>query len=257
MFRYAVLIDIGVHEDQNDDRVSVDGNIVEEGWLLGTADKDYFLAAVCDGAGGVKQGGRAAGMAVNGISECLAPGLSAADIRAAIERVNSRVVETGEAEGARKELMTTVAGIYANGENLIVFNAGDSRVYRLRGQYLRLLSKDHSYVQDLVDIGKITPEEAHLHPKKNIINKFIGIEQPVNPRVKEFTEDLLNGDIFMICSDGITDVLTDAEICEIMRSHSRDIKLDRCCSALRDAAVKAGSLDNITVLLIRKEGTEE
>ena len=61
----------------------------------------------------------------------------------------------------------------------------------------------------------------------------------------------------MICSDGITDVLTDAEICEVINRHSRDDKLDRCCRALRDAAVRAGSLDNMTVLLVRKEGTEE
>lgn len=257
MFRYSVLIDIGVHESHNDDRVSVDGNLVEDGWLLGTVDKPYFLAAVCDGAGGVKQGGRAAGMAAAAIGRYSREGLSPADIRAAIEEINSRIIAAGEAEGAKNELMTTIAGIYASGENVIVFNAGDSRVYRFRGKYIRQLSKDHSYVQDLVDIGKITPEEAHLHPKKNIINKFIGIEQPVSPRIKELSDDLIEGDIYMICSDGITDVLTDAEICEIISSHSRDTKLDGCCRALRDAAVRAGSLDNMTVLLIRKEGAEE
>lgn len=257
MFRYAVYVDIGVHEDHNDDRVFVDSSVVDSGWLLGTADTPYFLAAVCDGAGGVRQGGRAADMTVRGIGRYAREGLSAGDIRAAIEKINSLVIATGEAEGARNELMTTIAGIYACGEDVIVFNAGDSRVYRHRGQYLRQLSKDHSYVQDLVDIGKITPEEAHAHPKKNIINKFVGIEQPVSPRIKEFSEDLIEGDIFMICSDGITDVLTDAEICEVINRHSRDDKLDRCCRDLRDAAVKAGSLDNMTVLLVRKEGTEE
>jgi len=257
MYRYAVYIDTGVHESRNDDRAFVDGNVIENGWLLGTSDKPHFLAAVCDGAGGVKQGGRAAGMTVQGIGRYDREGLSAADIRAAIEKINSLVIATGEAEGARSELMTTIAGIYVCGEDLTVFNAGDSRVYRYRGQYLRQLSKDHSYVQDLVDIGKLTPEEAHAHPKKNIINKFIGIEQPVSPRIKEFADDLIVGDIYLVCSDGISDVLTDAEICEVMKNHSRDDKLDRCCRALRDAAVRAGSLDNMTVLLVRKEGTEE
>ena len=257
MFRYAVLVDTGVHEDHNDDRACVDGNIVDSGWLLGTSDKDSFLAAVCDGAGGVKQGGRAADMAVRGICGYTGEELSPADIRTAIEDINAGIIAAGEAEGARSELMTTIAGIFASGENVTVFNAGDSRVYRLRGKYIRQLSKDHSYVQDLVDIGRITPDEARLHPKKNIINKYIGIEQPVSPRIREFTEDLIEGDIFMICSDGITDVLSDAEISEILYSHSCEPKLDRGCSAIRDAAVRAGSLDNMTVLLIRKEGTEE
>ena len=95
-----------------------------------------------------------------------------------------------------------------------------------------------------------------MHPNKNIINKFIGINDTVSPRIKEYTEDVLIGDIYMICSDGISDVLDKETIAGILAPHSRDAELSDACRALRDAAVSAGNLDNMTVILIRKEGEE-
>ena len=256
MFVYSALVDIGVSEKHNDDRATVNGRMLDSGEICGSTEEGYILAAVCDGAGGVRQGGRAAHISAELISQENRSGLTAGELRAAIEDINRRILEISDKEDAKGELMTTVAGVYISGEDFMVFNAGDSRVYRLRGQYLRQLSKDHSYVQDLVDIGKITPEEAQMHPNKNIINKFIGINDTVSPRIKEYTEDVLIGDIYMICSDGISDVLDKETIAGILVPHSRDAELSDACRALRDAAVSAGNLDNMTVILIRKEGEE-
>lgn len=255
MFSYAGLVDMGVYEPHNDDRALLGTQLITEGCTAGQTDRPYFLAAVCDGVGGMKQGGRAAKLTVQALVPCCRAGLSADELREDIEQANTGLRDLQDEEGMPDGLRTVLAGLYADGTRLLVFNAGDSRVYRLRCGYVRQLSKDHSLVQDMLDLGEITPEQAKTHPQKNIVNKCLGNADIVNPRIKEWEDDLLAGDLLMICSDGICDVLAKEDIAGILAPHSKDGDLSEACRALRDAAVQNGSKDNMTVLLVRKEET--
>ena len=150
-------------------------------------------------------------------------------------------------------LRTTIAGIYTDSEKFFVYNAGDSRVYRFRYKYFTLLSKDHSLVQDLIDMGEVSFEDAKVHPQKNIINKCIGNDEMVNPRIIDLSDDFVNGDIIMICSDGITDEVLDAELKEIILEHKQDQDLLECCNLIYNKSIEKGSKDNMSVILLRKE----
>lgn len=256
MIRYAGLVDIGVHEPHNDDRALLGTHVLTDGTYSGETEEPYFLAAVCDGVSGMQQGGRAAELTASALAACCRAGLDRAALCEQIEAANTELRTLQQQEQLSHGLRTTLAGLYIDGDRLTVFNAGDSRVYRQRYQFLRQLSKDHSLVQDLIDLGQITPEEARRHPQKNIISKCIGHEDSVRPRIKELSDDLMPGDLFMLCSDGITDVLTEEQLRALLHSHIEDADLGAACKALYDAAVANGAMDNISVLLIRKESAD-
>ncbi len=253
MFSFAVKVDIGVYEESNDDRALIVNHIVTDGELCGKINHDHIVATICDGVGGLAQGYRAAMMTLETVSQLNAFGRSEEDIRQLIEAANQKIRQCQIDENLRNGLRTTIAGIYADASHFFVYNAGDSRVYRFRYKFFSQLSKDHSFVQDLVDMGKITPEEAKDHPKKNIITKCIGNEDIVNPRITDMSDDFMEGDIIMICSDGISDEVLDQEFKEIIFEHKKDESLDICCAELMDKAIRNGSKDNMSVILVRKE----
>ena len=253
MYTYAVKVDLGIHESQNDDRALIGSILLTDGELSGKIDKDCLMAAVCDGVGGMAQGYRAAMTTLEMFSHLNNQNVSNMDIQNAIEEANRRVRNIQSIENLHNGLRTTIAGFYSNGEKFIVYNAGDSRVYRFRFKYLMQLSKDHSLVQDLIDMGEITAEEARNHPEKNVINKCIGNDESVNPRIIDMDGDYSKGDILFLCSDGVCDVVTDNEIKDIISEHKADDDLNQCCNLIYDKAIKNGSLDNITVILVRKD----
>ena len=163
-----------------------------------------------------------------------------------------RYISPNVKENTLNRFFTTIAGLYADEEHLFVCNAGDSRVYRLRYEYLMRLSKDHSWVQEKIDSGEITPEEAFYHKRKNVITNCIGNTKKVNPRVVDLSDDMQERDLFLICSDGISDALKDEEIRDILVQYRNSDKLKECCQKLRDIAIAHGSEDNISAILIRK-----
>lgn len=253
MYTYAALVDIGVSEHQNDDRVLISGQVLDSGSSFGTIEEAYFIAAVCDGVGGLAQGYRAAETTLNFMAHLNRSGVEAETLKKAIEESNRRVRALQVSENLCGAMCTTIAGIYAEDTRAFVFNAGDSRVYRFRYKYLLQLSKDHSLVQDLVDMGELQKEDVRSHVQKNIINKCIGHEEIVNPRVVEFSEDFNKGDIILICSDGITDCVEDSKLRDIMMQHKSAPDLEACCRAIMELAVASGSLDNMSIILIRKD----
>lgn len=253
MYTYAAKVDIGMSEHQNDDRVLVSDIILTDGIISGKIEKDTAVAAVSDGVGGLAQGYRAAVTTLERMSHLNIKDISIDDIKNAIEESNVRVRNIQSVENLHQGMMATIAGIYSDKDKFYVYNAGDSRVYRFRFKYIMQLSKDHSLVQDLVDLGEITPEEAKTHEKKNVINKCIGYEEIVNARIIDNSGDYLAGDIIIICSDGISDVVTDSEIKEIVYNHKLDEDLKECCIQIVDKAIENGSLDNLSVILLRKE----
>lgn len=253
MYTYAAKVDVGVAEKQNDDRVLISSILLTDGEISGKIQKEEIIAAVCDGVGGLSQGYRAAMTTLERISHLNKSDVTIDEVKNAIEESNNRVRNMQNIENLQKGMMSTVAGIYANKEKFIVFNAGDSRVYRFRFKYIMQLSKDHSLVQDLIDLGELSIDEAKNHKQKNIINKCIGYEEQVNARIIDMNADYIEGDILMICSDGISDVLNDLDIKNIIMEHKKDEDLRECCVHIFNRAIQEGSLDNLSVILLRKE----
>lgn len=253
MFTYAALVDKGVFEEHNDDRVLVAGELLKEGTLCGRIQEEFLLTALCDGVGGLAKGYLAAETTLEFMNHLNRQGVEVDTIKKAVEEVNRRVRLMQEQENLRNGLRTTIAGLYADKDRAFVFNAGDSRVYRLRYKYLTRLSKDHSLVQDLVDMGQLTHEEIMSHPQKNIINKCIGHEETVNVRVKDFSEDLYKGDLFLLCSDGITDCVDDKTLCDILVRHRMSEDLSLACREIYETAIAAGTKDNMSIVLLRKD----
>lgn len=253
MYTYATLVDIGVSEKHNDDRALINNMIVEEGSFSGIISEDYFVASICDGVGGLAKGYLAAEITLDFFKHLNRKNVSIEIIKKAVEEANRRVKERQIIEDMQGGMRTTIAGVYVNGEAAIVYNAGDSRVYRFRHKYLLQLSKDHSLVQDLVDLGQLLREDIKKHPKKNVINKCIGHDTEVNARVMDISGEYSVGDIVMICSDGITDYVDDSSIKDIILAHKKDVDLTACCKEIYTCAVEAGSLDNMSIILIRKD----
>ena len=140
MYTYAMKVDIGVSEKQNDDRALLSDILLMGSGLSGKLEKDSIIAAVCDGVGGLEQGYRAAMCCLERISHLNKADISKEEIHEAIEEANVRIRNMQSMEKLHRGMTTTVAGIYANGEKFFVFNAADSRVYRFRYKYLMQLS---------------------------------------------------------------------------------------------------------------------
>lgn len=149
----------------------------------------------------------------------------------------TRILNFGQAAG------TTVAGLHL-GERPLAFHVGDSRVYLYRDQELSRLTRDHSLVQEMVDAGEITDDEAHTHPRRSIITRAIGTYGP--PAVDFAEVDLKVGDFVILCSDGLTDELTDAEMTRILRDA---IDMDEAINRLVSEALASGGRDNISIVL--------
>ncbi len=253
MFSYAGKVDIGVYENNNDDRILIGSHLLTNGGFSGKTPNPYIVATVCDGVGGLAQGYRAAMTTLEMFSHLDVPGVSNETVRDYIETANRRIRNIQSIENMQNGLRTTIAGIYADTDRFIVYNAGDSRVYRFRYKFFSQLSKDHSLVQDLIDMGEISSDAAKTHPKKNIINKCLGNDEVVNPRIMDMSDDFIKGDIIMICSDGISDEVPENEFKEIIMEHELDDDLMICSELICKRAVDRGSKDNMSVILLRKE----
>lgn len=143
---------------------------------------------------------------------------------------------------------TVVTALIRNAHALIA-HVGDSRAYLWRDQHLECLTKDHSLVQVLIDLGQLAPEDAANHPARSQITQFIGMPERILPEVRGF--DLRSGDRLLLCSDGLTGMVTDASIAAILQSH---VEPEDACHVLISEANAAGGKDNITVVVIDWQG---
>lgn len=203
------------------------------------------LIAVADGMGGHDAGDQAASIVVNYLAS-LSPGERVSeDIQAAMERAARDMAELSDAGAG-----STLAGFIAVDPPLTC-HVGDSRVYRFRAgesEPLLRLTRDHSFVQGLVDRGEITDAEAHLHPRRNIITRAIGSSS--EPQVEFTRADVIDGDLVMVCSDGLSDELMDVEIERIIESGYAH-GTAAIAAALCETALAAGGRDNVSVVLAR------
>jgi protein phosphatase len=210
------------------------------------------LFAVADGMGGHGSGDLASGLAIETFKAAarLRP-LSEDGVLDALEGANTAIVTY---EGG-KGMGTTIAGLAlvdtTAGDRLMVFNVGDSRVYRLSGGGLMQLTVDHSEVQELVQAGVITRDEARVHPRRNIVTRALGTRPSSRPDHWLLTANA--GDRFMVCSDGLYSEVSDDQIAALMATGHPQAAAE----ALVTAAVEAGGHDNVTVIVIDVVGFGE
>lgn len=171
-------------------------------------------------------------------------------VRSAIRKANSLVFRTAQRQPQCRGMGTTlVAAVFAE-ERVTIAHVGDSRLYRLRNDQLQQITVDHSLQQELVEKGFYTPEEAKKSVNKNIVTRAIGVEPTVTPDLRE--EGVREGDVFLLCSDGLSDLVTDQEMCSILTHPDRN--LEAAAELLVALANDKGGKDNITVVLARALG---
>jgi len=207
------------------------------------------LFAVADGMGGAQAGEVASRAAIDAIERGLPDGPGSAEERLAglVLVANERIIEMARADRERAGMGTTMTAAYVTEGDVAVAHVGDSRMYRLRGDELQLLTEDHTLVAELERQGKITQEEAGRHPQRSIITRALGADHDIE--VDHHTWPARDGDVYLICSDGLM-MFPEEEIPEIVRS-APDLRT--AARALVDAANAGGGRDNITVVLFRIE----
>ena len=166
-----------------------------------------------------------------------------------IQEVNSIVYFKGQHGGQSvKGMGTTLCCLFFHPDGLIYGNVGDSRIYRLRNEILEQITHDHSLLQELIDLGELNAQQAGEFLYKNIITKAIGTSPYVEPVVR--CSDLLSGDIFLMCSDGLTDLVSKEEIQKVLLNFSEE----EAAAEFVALAKSRGGYDNITVLVIKVLG---
>ena len=203
--------------------------------------------AVADGMGGARAGEVASRMAVEAFGEAADRDAGPEARLESIARLaNRRIYELAQGDDAYRGMGTTLTAVIVGGREIAVGHVGDSRLYRLRGGELERLTTDHSLVEEYVRAGRLAPEEAESHPQKSIITRALGVEADVD--VDTLTCDACDGDVYLICSDGLTGMVAESEVADILVNRS---SLEQAGRALIDAANRAGGRDNITVVLFR------
>ena len=205
------------------------------------------LFAIADGMGGAKAGEVAAGIAAAALKDGRRTVAGEESLDAIISEANRLVWERSVADPSTAGMGTTVTAAFVDphAEHIVFGQVGDSRAYRLRGDELEQVTTDHSLVAELVRSGVLTPEEAERHPQRSAITRAVGTERAIDADV--FTMLVEPGDLFLLCSDGLTDMLSKNEIAETIVAAERDP--DAASRALVAAANAHGGEDNITVVL--------
>jgi protein phosphatase len=205
------------------------------------------LFAVADGMGGAKAGEVASAVAVEAVEQARESSEPAeAQLAGIVRDANRRIYDLAVADESRRGMGTTLTLAKVHDEEVSLAHVGDSRAYRMRDGELSQLTRDHSLVAELERSGQITPEAAEHHPQRSIITRALGPEPDVE--VDTYTLAGRDGDVFLICSDGLTSMISDDEVRSILRSAS---SLEEAANALVLAANQSGGKDNITVILFR------
>jgi protein phosphatase len=213
------------------------------------------LFAVADGMGGAQAGEVASRLAAAVLQESDAAETGEQRVIDLVQEANRRVYTRSNEDRAVSGMGTTMtlALVDARADTVAIGHVGDSRAYRVRHGQLEQLTEDHSLVQELVRSGKLSPEEAELHPQRSVITRALGTDPDVD--VDTFTVETEPGDLYLICSDGLTTMVSDGEILALL-ADSRD-DLDGAVRALVDTANREGGEDNITVVLFEIRGGDE
>ena len=237
---HAAKTDVGMIRSGNEDNYTVDVN----------PSRGIFIVA--DGMGGHAAGEVASEMAVQIVQRELTNVVSigsedvvklvAETLRKANRAIHTRTLSEVDKQG----MGTTASVLLLSGTKYLIGQVGDSRVYLLREGTLSQLTKDHSYVQEQVDAGLLTPEQARYHPYSNVITRCVGASPEVEPDV--YRGEVRNGDLFLVASDGLTGMVDDRRLSQLLGSRAEP---DRKVQALISEANGRGGLDNITAIIVQ------
>ena len=246
-FEFYSQTDTGRVRSNNEDSVALD--------------EAHGVAVLADGMGGYAAGEVASGMACDFIRAELGRWLGEAsvaatdgDVRRAmdicVDNANRAIFGAASSNPTYAGMGTTlVLGVFRSGR-LLMGHIGDSRAYRWRDGVLQQITKDHSLLQEQIDAGILTPEQAQYSANKNLVTRALGVEDVV--LLESHQHDLLHGDVILMCSDGLSDMLTDPEIAGVLTAYPHS--LPEMGEALVAAANEAGGRDNIAVVLVRAQG---
>ncbi|HEX3224611.1 MAG TPA: Stp1/IreP family PP2C-type Ser/Thr phosphatase [Gaiellaceae bacterium] len=213
------------------------------------------IFAVADGMGGAQAGEIASRLAAAALEDTDPGAKSGAErVTSLIQEANRRVHERAIADPSTSGMGTTMTVALVEGTTVTFGHVGDSRAYRFRDGTIEQITEDHSLVNELLKSGKLSPEEADTHPQRSVITRAVGTDPDVD--VDSFTIDAEVGDVFLICSDGLTDMVDDEDIRSVLEKFHND--LDRATKSLVSAANRGGGEDNITVVAfeISEDGAE-
>jgi len=233
---HAAATDVGMRREENQDSFGI---------LEGSQWKFYIVA---DGMGGVRGGAIASKLAIEVFEEILADSgtIDQEIISTAIVEANKRVHQKGSDDGTLAGMGTTFVGLGFIDTSLFIFNVGDSRVYRLRQGNFEQLTLDHTLVRELIATGAITEAQAENHPVSHMLTKSLGPSGDIVPDCMECQDGPARGDRYLICSDGLYNMVSDSEIQEILDNSS----LEEAQQQLIDLSNERGGSDNITVVLV-------
>jgi PPM family protein phosphatase len=244
---HAARTDVGMIRSGNEDNYAV--NVPPSG--------DRGLFVVADGMGGHAAGEVASEMAVQTLERELAS-LKDLDDRSSSERVmdalrmaNRNIHDRTITEVDKQGMGTTASVLIVSGMRYMIGQVGDSRVYLLRDGALQQLTKDHSYVQEQVDAGFLTPEQARYHPYSNVITRCVGAGSDVEPDI--YRGEVRAGDVFLVASDGLTGMVDDRRLAQLLSSPAQP---ERKVQALISEANGRGGLDNITAIIVQVVETD-
>lgn len=239
---FADCTDVGMERSENQD------SLLQASCPLGE------LFVVCDGMGGHRGGSLASQLAVKTIGKRFAKASGVEDprdvLREAIEAANHAVHErshdtTGEdLEGMGTTCVAMI--VQQDGALAHIAHVGDSRIYRLRGEKIEQLTRDHTAVQDMIDRGVITPEQAEGHPSSNVINRSVGVRAEVEVEVREAPLETQDKDLYLLCSDGLSGMMDDEDIYRYLV----DLPVSQVAQELVDLSNARGGYDNVTVIVV-------
>ena len=218
----------------------------------------HKAGVVCDGMGGPAGGQLASSIAVRAYMDCLSrrlePGMDVSELRRlsrkAVSEANYAVWSEAQRMGYHS-MGTTLVSAVACASGVLVSNVGDSRAYFLHGHRIFRVTRDHSLVQDMIERGELTEDEARVHPKRNLITRALGPDSAVD--CDNYACQMGPGDALLLCTDGLVNTLTDPEILSVVRETAPEA----CPAELIRAARGRGAPDNVTaVLMLNPEGGE-
>ena len=205
---------------------------------------DPPLFAIADGMGGAQAGEVASRLATAALKEAGANGGGERRIADLIQEANRRVYDRSSSDPNTSGMGTTITVALVEDDHVAFGHVGDSRAYLIRDAQMEQLTEDHSLVNELLKTGKLSREEAETHPQRSVITRALGTDPDVD--VDTFSVRAENGDLFLLCSDGLTDMVSEDSILDVVERNREDI--DGALRALVKAANRGGGQDNITVV---------
>lgn len=232
--------DIGMSRQENQDA------------FISELKNNLAVCVVCDGMGGARAGNVASSMAIEGFMDEIDKALSSSGeamslpelSRRAAAHANMVVYEKSVEDTDCDGMGTTLCAALVDKNAAAIVNVGDSRAYLITEEGISRITRDHSVVEEMVYTGEITPEEAYTHPKRNLITRALGTDSDVECDV--FCPEIREGDCILLCSDGLSNIVYDDEILDLVREHTG---FD-ACQKLMELALSRGAPDNVTIVIL-------